>query len=58
MQVYLYNTLKYYDQIPTAFGNINMKIEEYSGAKDARQELLNTWRDTFHLDQDYNFKFM
>lgn len=53
MKVFMYNTLKLYDGIPTAFGNINLKIEEYQSADADRTALLEKWRDTFHLDMDW-----
>lgn len=53
MKVFLYNNLKLYDGIPTAFGNINLKIEEYQGADSEREAFLEQCRDTFHLDMDW-----
>lgn len=53
MKIFMYNTLKLYDGIPTAFGNINLKIEEYQSADGDRTALLDKWRDTFHLDMDW-----
>lgn len=50
---FLYNTLKLYDGIPTAFGNINLKIDDYSSAESDRNNLLDKWRDSFHLDMDW-----
>ena len=50
VKVFLYNTLKLYDGIPTAFGNINLKIDEYQSADNERSSLLNEWRDKFHVD--------
>ena len=50
---FLYNTLKLYDGIPTAFGNINLKIDDYQSAEADRNTLLEKWRDTFHLDMDW-----
>lgn len=52
MKIFLYNNLKMYDQIPTAFGNINLKLDDYQGATAERDQLLEKWRDTFHLDMD------
>ena len=49
---FLYNTLKLYDGIPTAFGNINLKIDDYQSAESDRNTLLDSWRDTFHVDLD------
>jgi hypothetical protein len=51
LKVFLYNNLKGFDGIATAHGTINLKIEEYQGAESERKALLDTWRDTFHLDQ-------
>ena len=52
VKMFLYNTLKHYDNIPTAFGNIQLKIEDYQGADGDRTVLLDKWGDTFHLDMD------
>ena len=54
---FLYNTLKLYDGIPTAFGNINLKIDDYQSAEGDRNALLDKWRDSFHLDMQWE-KFM
>jgi len=53
MKVFLYNNLKLYDGIPTAFGQINLKLDDYQSADADRNTLLDKWRDTFHLDMDY-----
>lgn len=53
MKVFLYNNLKLYDGIPTAFGNINLKIEEFQGADAEREAFLEQCRDTYHLDMDW-----
>ena len=47
---FLYNNLKYYEEIPSAFGSIKLKIEDYQSASSDRDQLLEKWRDTFHLD--------
>lgn len=57
MKMFLYNTLKLYDGIPTAFGAIQLKIEDFQGAESERENLLNQWRDVFHLDMSWE-KFM
>ena len=54
MKVFLYNNLKLYDEIPTAFGNIKLKIDDYNGADGERTQLLEKWRDTFHVDFDFS----
>lgn len=54
MKIFLYNNLKMYDEIPTAFGNIKLHIEDYNSAEGDRNQLLDRWRDTFHVDMDYS----
>jgi len=53
VKMFLYNNLKLYDGMPTAFGQINFKIEEYQSADSDRTSLLNEWRDRYHLDLDF-----
>ena len=56
-KVFLWNTLKHYNEIPTAFGTINLKLEDYQQAESDRNALLDKWRDLFHLDIDYSMFF-
>lgn len=46
----LYPTLKMYNEINTAIGNINLRIDDWANAESAREELINKWDDTYHLD--------
>ena len=46
----MYNTLKMYDGIPSAFGEIKLKTEDLQNAESERNELLEKWRDTYHVD--------
>lgn len=46
----LYENLKYFDEIPTAFGAIKLKIDGWQSADSERTALLNDWRQVFHLD--------
>lgn len=50
MKIFLYNNLRMYDKIPTAFGEINLKLEDYQSAESDRKAMLDEWRDRFHLD--------
>ena len=52
VKMFLYNTLKLYDNIASAFGNIQLKIEDHQSAESDRNALLERWNDTFHLDMD------
>lgn len=49
-KMYLYNALKYYAQIQTAYANMDLKIEQWENAETERQDLLNQWDENYHLD--------
>jgi len=53
VKIFLYNNLKYFDELPTAFGAIKLKIENYEQAEGQRDQLLDKWRDTYHVDMDW-----
>ncbi len=53
VKIFLYNHLDLFDEIPTAFGPIKMKIEKYQSAETDKTTLLDKWRDTFHLDMGW-----
>lgn len=40
VQAYLYNKLKYIDELETPLGNISLKIDEWADAKERRKEFL------------------
>lgn len=52
VKIFLFNSLKHYDNIQTAYGSINLRIEDWSGAESERKDLLSRWEDEFHLDLD------
>lgn len=54
---FLYNTLKYYNDLPSAFGNTKLNIDEFQSAIQDRVQLLKEWDDTFHLDMTEYIKF-
>lgn len=58
VQVFLWNTLKMYNNLPTAFGEVSLKLDQFEQAEAARNELLNQWRDTAHLDKMYYVNFV
>jgi len=57
VQCAIYNTLKMYNPIPTAFGPLELNISDFQGAKAERDEFLERYRDSFHLDRDWSFVF-
>lgn len=50
-KIFLYNALKHYNEIETAYGRITLKIDDWSDAKSERDQLIEKWDDTFHLDR-------
>lgn len=46
----LYPTMKYYNDLQTAHGNISLKIDDWQNAEAERNDLLERWEDTYHLD--------
>jgi hypothetical protein len=52
-KMFLYNTMKLYDGMSSAFGSINLKIDEYQAADSERTALLKEWGETFHLDMSW-----
>ena len=42
--------MKHYTELQSAYGTINLRIDDWSNAESERTELLNTWEDTYHLD--------
>ena len=51
-RMFLYNHLKFYNNIPTAFGNLELPISDWQGASQELTTLLNDWRDRFHADME------
>ncbi|MDD3172138.1 MAG: hypothetical protein PHF63_00465 [Herbinix sp.] len=48
---FLYNALKYYNELSTAYGTITLKIDDWSDAANQKSDLLSKWTDTFHLSR-------
>ena len=46
----LYATIKHYNNIQTAYGTIDLKIDDWQNAESERKDLLSQWDDTYHLD--------
>ena len=52
MKNFLYGALKHYKNIQTAYGVITLEIDDWAGAASEREDLIEKWRDVFHLEQD------
>ena len=48
---FLYNILKHYENIETAYGSINLRIDEWSNAEADRKDLLTRWGELYHLEE-------
>lgn len=46
----LYPIFKSYSNLSTAYGNIDLKIDNWESAESERRELIQKWDDTYHLD--------
>lgn len=52
----LYNVMKHYDNLSSAFGSIQLHLDDWSQAASERQQLLEQWDSTYHMDvQPYKF---
>ena len=51
-RMFLYNQLKFYNNLPTAFSNVELPISDWQGAQQELNTLLDGWRDRFHVDMD------
>jgi hypothetical protein len=51
-KAFLYNNLKFYNEISTTHGNINLRIDEWSNAESEKKDLINNWISTYHLELD------
>lgn len=47
---FMYDNLKLYGNLQTAYGNIDIKIDEWSNADQEREQLIQEWENTWHLD--------
>lgn len=52
IEMMLYNTMKHYNEIETAYGRINLHIDDWANAEQERKDLLNDWDDRYQLDRD------
>jgi hypothetical protein len=51
VEMTLYNLLKNMNNVGSAFKEIQLKIDEWSGAEGNRNQLIEKWTTTFHFDQ-------
>ncbi|MGL6099524.1 MAG: hypothetical protein ACRC0G_07850 [Fusobacteriaceae bacterium] len=51
IKIALYAEMKMYDQIETTFGNITLKIDEWSSAEQDRESLIKEWADKYIINR-------
>lgn len=49
-KIYLYGIMKHYTDLSTALGTINLKIDDWSDAQSTREQLLENWTASYHLE--------
>lgn len=47
---FLYNAMKHYTEIQSAFGTIVLKIDDWQSAESDRKDIVEKMRDTYHLE--------
>jgi hypothetical protein len=49
---FYYGILKHYNQLQTAHGTIDLHIDDWASAFQERKDLIERWRDMYHLDAE------
>jgi hypothetical protein len=52
---FLYNAMKHYTEIQSAFGTISLKIDDWQNAESERRDLVERWKDVYHLETQDQF---
>lgn len=47
---FLYNAMKHYTEIQSAFGTISLRIDDWQSAESDRKDLIERIRDVYHLE--------
>lgn len=55
---FLYNVLKNMNNVGSAFKETQLRIDDWSGAEEARKALIDRWTNTFHWDDSDMIFFM
>ena len=48
--MYLWNHLRYFTTIQTAYGQMELKVDSWENAESERADLLREWDENYHLD--------
>lgn len=49
---FLYGVLKRYNNLQTAHGTIDLHIDDWSNAESERKDLIEKWRDVYHMEAE------
>lgn len=52
---FLFNAMKHYKEINTAYGTISLRIDDWENAESERKDLIERWRDVYHLETQDQF---
>ena len=52
---FLYNAMKHYSELQTAYGTVNLRIDDWSNAESERKDMIEKMRDTYHLEVEQFF---
>lgn len=50
VKIYLFGILKHYTDLTTAIGTINLKIDDWADAQSQRDQLIENWTASYHLE--------
>lgn len=52
---FLYNIMKHYSELQTAYGSLNLKIDDWANAESERRDVVEKMKDTYHLEVEQFF---
>lgn len=47
----IYNNLKYWNELRSAAAEFNLRIDDWQDAESLRNDLLDSWNETFHMER-------
>ena len=50
IKAFLYRTIQHYDELASAFATITLKIDDWKDAPSKRDDLIDNWKNIYHLD--------
>lgn len=52
---FLYNIMKHYTELQTAYGTLNLRIDDWASAESERKDLVEKMKDVYHLETEQFF---